>query len=310
MGGRLALLCPGQGAQGPAMFDLARSDPAASALLDGWLAGAGLDAPLDAILADPRLLFANRHAQPLIVAATLATWTALGPVAAQPAIVAGYSIGELSAYAVAGALASADAVRLARQRAALMDVCLGDAPPQSLVAVSGIAVDAAAQIARLHGFYPAIDTAEDSLVAGGPLAAREAFMEEAGAAGARATVLPVTVASHTPFMAGAVAPFAALLRAQDLTNPQAPVLSGIAAEPVHDKDKAIGHLSRQLAEPVLWRGCMDALAEAGVTLALELGPGAALARMLGARHPGIACRSVADFRSLQGVRTWLEKHGE
>jgi [acyl-carrier-protein] S-malonyltransferase len=42
-----------------------------------------------------------------------------------------------------------------------------------------------------------------------------------------------------------------------------------------------------------------------MTVALELGPGSALARMLQARHPQIACRSVADFRSLDGIISWL-----
>jgi [acyl-carrier-protein] S-malonyltransferase len=55
---------------------------------------------------------------------------------------------------------------------------------------------------------------------------------------------------------------------------------------------------------------MDACAEAGITVALELGPGAALSRMLQARHPGIACRSVADFRSLEGIRGWLRRQCE
>jgi [acyl-carrier-protein] S-malonyltransferase len=66
-------------------------------------------------------------------------------------------------------------------------------------------------------------------------------------------------------------------------------------------------LSRQIAEPIRWKDCMDACAEAGATVALELGPGAALSRMLQARHPGIACRAVSEFRSLGGVRAWLER---
>jgi [acyl-carrier-protein] S-malonyltransferase len=53
---------------------------------------------------------------------------------------------------------------------------------------------------------------------------------------------------------------------------------------------------------------MDAAAEAGITVALELGPGAALSRMMQARHPQIACRSVADFRSLDGIVAWLGRH--
>jgi [acyl-carrier-protein] S-malonyltransferase len=52
---------------------------------------------------------------------------------------------------------------------------------------------------------------------------------------------------------------------------------------------------------------MDAAAESGVTVALELGPGAALSRMLRTRHPDIACRSVSEFRSLDGIVGWLER---
>ena len=86
-----------------------------------------------------------------------------------------------------------------------------------------------------------------------------------------------------------------------------PVLSGIGAAPISDKARAVETLSRQLSETILWSDCMDAAAEAGITVALELGPGAALARMLQARHPQIACRSVADFRSLDGIVSWLDR---
>lgn len=292
------------------MFDLARSEAGMGTLIDAWLADAGLGMPFDAISADPALLFSNRMAQPLIVAATLAIWTALGSAVAQPAIVAGYSVGELAAYAVAGSLAPSDAVRVARQRARLMDACRQAQTPQALVAVSGVALAAAVPLARAHGFYPAIENGEDSVVIGGPASSRDALLQAIAAAGGRTTVLPVELASHTPFIQGAVAPFAALLREQAFVDPQAPVVSGIAAEPVYDAGKAIEHLSRQLAEPIRWKDCMDALAEAGVTVALELGPGSSLTRMLQARHPQIACRSVADFRTLEGVRTWLSRHVE
>lgn len=310
MGSRLALLCPGQGAQGPAMFDLARGDPHAAGLVEGWLEGAGLDVPLAEILDDGQRLYANRYAQPLIVAATLATWTALAQDAPQPAIVAGYSIGELAAYGVAGALPAADAVALAARRARLMDACLEHTPRQALVALSGLGNAALEEIARPFAFRLAIETGEDSLIAGGAADRREELVDAVGAAGGRASLLPVEVASHTPFMAGAVAPFRALLEAGRFAAPQVRVVSGISAEPIQDRSKAVDHLARQLAEPVRWKDGMDALAEAGVTVALELGPGASLTRMLQARHPAIACRSVADFRSLDGVRRWLERHVE
>jgi len=108
-------------------------------------------------------------------------------------------------------------------------------------------------------------------------------------------------------MQAAVAPFAALLETAALTAPPVPVLAGIDAGRVLRRDVAIDRLARQLAEPIAWAACMDAFAEAGITVALELGPGGALARMLQARHPQIACRSVADFQTLPGVARWVAR---
>jgi len=303
--GRLLILCPGQGAQHPAMFDMARTDPAASILLDDPQL-----APLFAGINDGTSLFTNRVAQPAIVAATLAMWVALRDTVPLPALVAGYSIGELAAYGVAGALALPDAVRLALERAQLMDACLDPDAAQGMVAVSGIPTVAIEPLLQRFGFYPAIVTGEDTVVAGGPAAQREALADAAAAAGARATVLPVEVASHTPLLQGAVAPFAEVLARQEWRAPAFPVLAGISAEKVHDARLATHVLSHQIAEPIRWMDCMDAAAEAGITVALELGPGAALARMLQSRNPNIACRSVTEFRSLDGIRSWLGKQLE
>lgn len=305
MAGRLAILCPGQGAQHPAMFDMARLDPAASRLLDAWFANPALGATLQAGLGEER--FTNRIAQPAIVAATLAMWRALQDTIATPALVAGYSIGELSAYGVAGALAPGDAIKLAIERAGLMDACVTDGAAQGMVALSGMPSGTVDDLLAGAGFYPAIVTGDDALVAGGPAAQRDALARAAVAAGGHATVLPVAVASHTPLLAGAVAPFAALLAAAHWRAPAFPVLSGISAEPVFEARKALAELPRQIAGPIRWRECMDAMTEAGVTVALELGPGAALCRMLQSRNPNIVCRSVTEFRSLDGIRAWLDK---
>lgn len=306
MAGRLVVLCPGQGGQHPGMFDMARSDPAASSLLDGWFGDPVLGELLDAALDGPGR-FANRVAQPSIVAATLATWIALGKPPSQPLLAAGYSIGELAAYGVTGALDPTDVVKLAAGRARLMDACMDGGPRQGMVALSGMPRASLDTLLARFGFHAAIVTGEDALVAGGPGQGCDAMANAAVDAGGRATVLPVEVASHTPLLQGAVAPFAALLQGQCWRSPAFPVLSGISAEPVHDAGKATGELSRQIAEPIRWSDCMDACAEAGATVALELGPGAALSRMLQARHPDIACRAVSEFRSLGGVRSWLDR---
>lgn len=318
MSGRLAILCPGQGAQHAGMFDLARADARVSRLLDvwldGWLVDAGLNMPLDAILQDRELLYSNRIAQPLIVAAALAMWEALRDMMPPPVLAAGYSIGELAAYGVAASLTPPEAIRLARMRATLMDECAGQGPAasprqprQSMIAVSGLSVRLAGELLRPQGFHVAIDTGEDSAIAGGPSGARAAAEDSILRAGGRVTVLPVEVASHTPLMQAAVAPLEDLLRNSAFADPAFPVLSGIGAEPVHCAGRAITALARQVAQTIRWKDCMDACAEAGITVALELGPGAALSRMLQARHPGIECRSVADFRTLDGIGKWLAR---
>jgi len=299
MRSRLLILCPGQGDQHARMFDLARGHARAAALLDSLA--------LPSVDTDPALLFSNRAAQQLIVAAELATWEAIRDDAPAPALVAGYSVGELAAYSVAGALDAADAVHLAGARARAMDACERAHPGQALAAISGLALAHAVALMADDLFYVAIETADDSCIAGGPAAGLLSLEQKVLAAGGRFTRLPVGVASHTSYLAAAVAPFAAALHDAGFRPFTAPVLSGIAALRVDGKALAVEQLSRQLAETITWRGCMDASAEAGITVALELGPGAALARMMQARHPHIACRSVADFRSLSGVRRWLEQ---
>lgn len=291
----LLLLCPGQGHQHPAMYALARTGAAGAALLDR------LSPP------PPADLYRNGAAQPMIVAATLAMWEAIREFAPRPALVAGYSVGELSAYAVAGALAPEDAMELAALRARLMDQSLATHPGQAMLAMAGLPLRRCAELAACQLYHVAIETGEDACVAGGPAAGLAALEQMVGAAGGRCTRLPVHVASHTPYMATAVAPFAAALHGTPFHAMDAPVLAGISAVPVDGKALAVEQLSRQLNETIRWQACMDACAEAGITVALELGPGAALSRMLGTRHPRIACRSVADFRSLDGIRAWLAR---
>lgn len=305
MSARLLILCPGQGGQHAGMFDLAAEDPAAAALLGGLRArGACANPPYG----DKQALFSNRVAQPEIVAAALVMWEALRHDAPQPDLVAGYSIGELSAWGVAGALAPLEAVRLAQTRAELMDACLATHPGQALLAVNGPPPARTAALVATCGFHTAIVTGADSCIIGGLQSSASDATARLTAAGARVTALPVEIASHTPLMAGAQAPFAEALRTASLHHAQAPVLSGISAARLERREQAIEYLPRQLCEPIVWDECMDACAEAGITVALELGPGAALARMLQARHPSIACRSTADFRSLDGVRAWLRRH--
>jgi len=189
-----------------------------------------------------------------------------------------------------------------------MDGCVATASEHALAAVWGLTSRSARAVLQQCGVYLAIETGEETFIAGGLAHALLQFQSLITAAGGRVSVLPVGIASHTPLMASFVAPFADARRRHGFTDPSIPVLSGISAEPIFNADKAIVHLSRQAAQPIRWADCMNACVEAGVTVALELGPGTALSHMLHARHPQVECGAVDDFRSLGGLRKWLARH--
>lgn len=311
---RVAILCSGQAGQHAGMFDLAREDVRVAQLLQAWPLEELCGHPLTEILADEKLLFANPIAQPLVVASILATWEAVKSIVPKPVVVAGYSIGELASWAVAGALSAEEAIRLAALRANLLQACIAPDQPQVMLAISlSQALVQMTEIQPLldaHGFYTAIEIDEDSVIAGGLLKQADALEAAIHQAGGKVTRLPIEIASHTPWMQAAVDPFEVAIASRGIQAPLLPVLAGISGARLLDKNAASGHLSRQLAEPIRWQAVMDSLPEAGVTMVLELGPGAALARMLKTRHPHIQCRSVAEFRSLTGIRKWVEQYAD
>ncbi|WP_242346970.1 ACP S-malonyltransferase [Anaeromyxobacter terrae] len=303
----LAVLCPGQGHQHPAMFDLAVASPRGAEVVAAARAVLGEDPVARARSGGPDL-FANAIAQPLLCAAELATWAALREALPPARVVAGYSLGELAAYGCAGALSPGDTVALAARRAALMDA----ASPAGggLVALRGLALARAEALAGEVGAELAIAIAPDHCVVGGaagPLAELERRARGLGATTVQR--LPVDVPAHTHLLDAAVEPFAAALARSGLRDPPIPVLAGITGAPARTRAAAVTALSLQLARRVEWGRCLATAAELGCSIFLELGPGNALARMAGEAIPGARARSVADFRSLDGVVRWVEASG-
>ncbi len=295
----LAVLCPGQGGQRAGLFDgLALADRVADVV-----------APFEG-RGDPRM-FDNAIAQPALCAFQMATWSRLGPrlaaVAVEPALFAGYSVGELAAHGCAGAFGFDDTIALARSRADAMDAASRDG--DGLVAVRGLGrLDVEASCAR-HGASIAIVNDDDQYVVGGSAATLDAVVVDATARGARTRRLPVAVAAHTPLLESAATAFRRRLEALPWSAPSAPIVAGIDGAVVRDRGRAIDALSRQVATTVRWSQCMDSVVERGATVCLELGPGNALARLMRERHPDLAVRSVSDFRSLDAVVEWVARNG-
>lgn len=301
----MAILCSGQGAQHPAMLDLIADHPAAAGVIKSGEAVLGLH--LDEVLAHPEYIFRNAIAQPLICLAQLALWTALRQDAPKPAAFCGYSIGELGAYACAGALDVVDLVRIAVARAVLMDQAAA-ATHGGMLALQGLRRDEVARLCESHRAWIAIAIGAEEFVIGGEDAALQQLSTVFAERGAKLTRLKVGLASHTPLLRDAVAPFRALLDASSITAPATPVVAGIDAAWVVRRQTAIDKLALQLDRTIEWGGCLDMLYERGCRVFFELGPGRALARMAQARFADADARSVDDFRSLDGVSSWLSRH--
>jgi [acyl-carrier-protein] S-malonyltransferase len=143
-----------------------------------------------------------------------------------------------------------------------------------------------------------------------PRAALRAACEEAAARGAKRTVtLPVTVPSHTPLLSKATEQFRVTLREASPRLPRAGyrLLSGIDGETVLDIETGIDKLALQISTTIDWAACLESCLSAGAVAALELGPGTTLSRMASTLFPDGRARSVEEFRSLAGLRTWLQR---
>jgi [acyl-carrier-protein] S-malonyltransferase len=304
----VAILCSGQGGQQPAMFDLVATCPEAEPIFAVAAGVLGRDPRRFVREAAPADLFSDLLGQILCCTQALAMWAALGPSRPARAVIAGYSVGELAAWGCAGALDAPGSLHLAQRRATLMDAA---APRDGgLAAIIGLRRPALEPIVARHALSIAIVDDVDSFVVGGVRAGLEAACREATAHGAsRTVILPVAVPSHTPLLSEATERFRAVLREASPGLPPAGyrLLSGIDGDTIYDIDSGIDKLARQISTTIDWAECLESCRSAGVQAALELGPGKALSHMASALFPDGRARAVEEFRTLAGLRTWLQQ---
>ncbi len=301
------------------MFRLIAQEPAAAGVLAAARGVCG-DALLDSLLRgddeppDAVDLFANAVAQPLICAATLGCWLALQDHGLpEPGVIAGYSVGELSAHALAGTfLRGVEVLPVAHARALAMDRAAGPAAG-SLLGVRGLGEERVREIAGACGLEIAIVNGATHFVLGGSeagLAEGERRLLEAtpGGSGSGVTVrrLDVGVAAHTSGLTTAAGPLRDALEAAALQPPRIPVLAGIHGGPVRTAGDARDTLVAQLNQTIRWDRCLRAAWELGARVFLTLGPGCGLARIALEELPaGCEVRTADDFRTLAGAAAWV-----
>jgi [acyl-carrier-protein] S-malonyltransferase len=302
----LAFVFPGQGSQSLGMLaELAAREPLVQETFREASDGAGVDLWSLAQSDSDDMLNRTEFTQPALLAAGIAVWRVWQQHGgAQPAVLAGHSLGEYTALVAAGALSLGDAARLVRHRGQLMQ----DAAPAgtgALAAVIGVEDDVA-QLACEEAsngdiVVPANYNSPGQIVIGGHVAAVDraiALLVERGAR--KAVKLAVSVPAHTPLMRDAAERLGESMAALAWQNPALPVVQNVDAQVHGDVQSIRAALVRQLYLPVQWTGCMQALAARGVTRVAECGPGKVLSGLTKRIDRSLEARALgtpADFDS-------------
>jgi len=196
----------------------------------------------------------------------------------KPQMVAGHSLGELSALVANGVLQFEDGLRLVSKRAlAMQKAC--EAVPSTMAAILGLEDDVIEKIcATIDGVVvPANYNSPGQLVISGSIPAVEAACAKLTEAGAkRAMILPVGGAFHSPLMEPAREELAAAIEATHFANPTCPVYQNVNAKAVTDPAEIKKNLVMQLTAPVKWTQIMNQMIADGCTSVVEVGPGKVL----------------------------------
>ncbi|WP_084293921.1 ACP S-malonyltransferase [Mycolicibacterium flavescens] len=298
----IALLAPGQGSQTPGMLAAWLELPGAAERLATWSQIAGLDLAQLGTTASAEEITDTAVTQPLVVAATLLAHEELtrrGLVADKQTVVAGHSVGEIAAYAIAGVISADDAVKLAATRGAEMAKACALEPTGMAAVLGG---DEAEVLARLEALdlVPANRNAVGQIVAAGAVAALDKLIEDPPAK-ARVRKLATAGAFHTHYMAPASAGYAAAAEGVTTSEPTTTLLSNVDGEPVASAADAMSKLVAQMTKPVRWDLCSDTMRRHNVTAIVEFPPAGTLAGIAKRELRGVPTHAVKSPADLDGL---------
>lgn len=305
----LALLAPGQGSQKPAFLTPWLDDwPGATrgrARLRWFSALTGLDLLDLGTVGSAEDIRDTARTQPLLVAAGLVAAEAL-PLD-EVTVVAGHSIGELTAAALAGVLTAETAVGLAAARGREMAAaCAREATGMSAV-LGGVEDEVLARLDE-YELHAANRNGAGQIVAAGALPALEKLAAQPPTR-ARVVSLRVAGAFHTPYMAAAEESLAALAGGLTPEPPAHLLLSNADGAAVTTGAEAVNRIVRQVTSTVRWDLCQDALADLGVTAAIELPPAGTLTGLLRRAIKGIELVTLNTPADLPAARDLVARHG-
>ena len=288
----LAIVCPGQGSQTPGFLAPWLELPSVAGQLASLSDIAGIDLIAHGTTSDEETIKDTAVAQPLIVAAGLVAAASLFDVELNslPVILAGHSVGEITAAALAGVLTEQEAMTFVRERANSMAAAAAVTPTGMSAVVGGDPAEVLAAI-EAAGAAPANVNGAGQTVAAGTFEQLKALADNPPA---KALVIPLKVAGafHTSHMSPAVDALKALEPTLNPVAPKVPLLSNYDGGEVTDGGAAVASLIAQVSRPVRWDLCMETMVKRGVTGVIELAPAGTLAGLAKRGMPGVKTVAV------------------
>lgn len=300
----IALLAPGQGSQTPGMLTPWLELPGATDQLAGWSEISGLDLARLGTTATAEEITDTAVTQPLVVATTLLAHQELtrrGLLSSAELIVAGHSVGEIAAYAIAGVISADDAVKLAATRGAEMAKACNNEPTGMSAVLGGDESEVLAALQDLD-LVPANRNAAGQIVAAGRLEAL-AKLAENPPAKARVRQLATAGAFHTHFMASATDGYSAAAADVESTEPGSGVtlLSNADGAPVASAADAMTKLVAQLTNPVRWDLCTKTMGARELAAVVEFPPAGTLVGIAKRELRGTPTHAVKTPADLDGL---------
>ncbi|UWF78533.1 ACP S-malonyltransferase [Microbacterium neungamense] len=293
----IVVACPGQGSQTPGFLSPWLELPGVAERLAAFSEAAQVDLAIHGTQSDADTIRDTRIAQPLIVAASIIAAEELERRAGRrPDGLAGHSVGELAAVALAGVIGAEDALRLVGVRGRAM----ADAAARAETGMSAVlGGDQDAVVARLQelDLTPANYNGGGQIVAAGALPALAALAEEP-LRGTRVVPLQVAGAFHTAYMAPAVEALRQAVAGVATSDPGVTLWTNRDGSTVADGARALELIVDQVASPVRWDLCMASFTEAGITGMIEVAPAGALTGLAkrGLRGvPAVAVKTPEDL---------------
>lgn len=272
-----AYIFPGQGAQFSGMGkDVYNASEEAKKLFDQANEILGFNITNIMFTGSDEELKETRVTQPAIFLHSVALFKALGDV--KPDMVAGHSLGEISALVANGVLNFEDGLKLVSQRAeAMQKAC--DSQPSTMAAILGLEDDIVEAVcADVEGTVVAANyNCPGQLIISGEIEAVKEACERLKERGAkRALVLPVGGAFHSPLMEPAREELAAAIEATTFNTPTCPIYQNVSTDAVTDPAKIKENLLFQLTAPVKWTQSVQNMLADGASHFTEVGPGKVL----------------------------------